>query len=152
MGGCMYFFVSSDGEINAYTPNKEFAKLYKKQRKKKYIKISDKKLKKMNPLSLDQQAEISIYYDVAITEDEYDYFCSAWDQYIIESATDMEEFLSDLMVYKFTDKEKEKLKPLVKVLTTYRYQKQHGIIDECEDIDYYYNTHNALLYFIRNVL
>lgn len=151
MGNAMYFFLSSDGDIIAYTNIKDIAKLYKNQRKTKYVKISAKKLKKMN-LHLELNMELYIAYNIAITDDEFDYFSAAWNQYIIESTMDMEEFLSDLMVYKFTDKEKEKIKPLVRVLTTYRHQLKHGIIDECEDMDYFYNKHNALLYFVNHVL
>lgn len=144
-------FDENSRSIDAFTYSKEIAKIFEKQRNVPMMKIGKKKRKKVN-LDIDEQSELMLLYDIAITSDEYDYFSSAWDQYLIDSSMDLEDFLSDLMLYKFTEEEKEKIKPLIEVLTRYRHQLSHGIIDECEEIDEFYNMRNALLYFVRNVL
>lgn len=148
----LYIVGTDPDRIGGFTEHKELAKLYKKQRKNAImvkIKITEDVEKYMK---CNEDMELSTYHGVVINNEEFTYFAEAWSQYTIEASMDLEEFLSDITIFKFTDKEKALIRPLIKVLLDYRHDMEHGIVDECEYEDAYYNYHAAIKYFIEHVL
>lgn len=147
----IYLLKYGDRET-VFTRSKPLAKLYKKQRGKdvSMCKVNENKFPK-GYLESQSQRELQLYYEYAMTEDEYLYFEEAFGQWMSDVVVDIDHFIDHVSLIRFTKEESEILKPLMRILGEYCHDYEHGTLFEDISFDEYFNYNNALKFFIEQI-
>jgi hypothetical protein len=149
----IYLLKCGDADV-VFTDSKPLAKLYKKQRGGKNVTMCSVSRKKFPEEYLEQQdsRRLQLYYEYAMTEDEYLYFEEAFNQWVSDAIVDIEHFIKYVTLVRFTKEEAEILKPLMHILGEHMHNYEHGTLFEDICFEEYFDYNYALKFFIDKVL
>lgn len=147
----VYLVGQSKDKVSAYTYDKCIAKMYKKQRKGYVVKTNIKNVPK-SLLEDSYTYELTVAYNYALTDAEFEYFSEAWIQWSNDAIRDIEDFIEEISLFKFSKKERALIAPLVKTLLGFRHDVIHDIVGDVEQYDEYYNYENVMKFFIERIL
>lgn len=138
-----------------YTHDKLIKNLFMQQRKeaKKHPDFIKLNMEDIEHVKLNDYDFVQVYYDFVVSEDEITYFSEAFGQYMCDAMSYINSFAENLYYLKLNDEDSDIILPLMQVLDEFHHDYTHGIVDDYESYSgEYYNYHNALQFFLKEVL
>lgn len=140
-----------------HTYDKDMAKsIVNKRKRLEYRKIKNDEWCKEN-LSVNTEF-MEIYENAFVTASEQEYFFESFNQFQLDVIYYIDRLIKNIKYIRLTDKEKDKVGPLLYFLAEYKYFILEGQYDEdleeCvdSDLDSRFNNEAALKWFIKNSL